>query len=382
MRSDDPKRLLAPIELGSVVAGWALSAADSIDDRGSLLYTFTSNDPAVPPLDILLSRRPDETRAAANTDLYALSFRNGDGSPIDSMPADLRAELVKVIRSNEHDTATPYEPWPRCVDVPVEPTLYLVPGHLGNVLDIGQRSGTTLSHVGMLFVEEGHADETIELLLQLNIAPGSHQIIEMGSDPARNREALSSFRAAVDDGIPCALFGVGEGTPAFCDVGSDLITEATRLGVPIRTVGGPSSLSLALMRLGRDVTDFTCLGRFEDRTHVDKVLSAVVPHPRLPVVLLADGRSCREHLPRILEAWPWRKLWLVQELTTEGEDVLALEPGQESAVLTALADALRIVVVIEPDVARIEAEAEQAERSLLGRVIRRLFAPRDHLPRR
>lgn len=376
MKSDDSRRLLAPLAMGAeICAGWFLSAADCVDDRGTFQYTVVSTDPSVSPINILVTRRQTEPDGLVHTDLYSLAFRSADGAVWEGDPHELESNLLKAIRRNEHSIPATTGHWPMCIDIPSAPTLYLIPGHVGNYLDLAQRGVLVLAQVRTLFVERDHADETTGLLRQLSIAPDHKTIIEMDSEPSNNREALAAFRDAVDAEQPCALFGVGEGTPAFCDVGSDLIEEATRLGVPVRTIGGPSSLSLALMRIGLDLREFTCLGRFGDRSHLDQLRARLPSGTDLPVVLLADGRSCRRHLGDLLASWPWTRVWVVQELTAEDEGVLVLSPGQGFEALQTLTDDLRIVVVIEPDVKRYQAEAEQARRSILGRIYRRPSLP-------
>ena len=234
------------------------------------------------------------------------------------------------------------------------PALYLVPGHLGNPKDISLRGFGVLAGVHNIFLEEGTLDVARVVLQELDLDPASKRWIELpDKDLARGEpEAVEVFRELVRRGEAACLFGGCEGTPAFNDPGSGLIREADRLGVPVRSIGGPSALNLALMRVEENLGGgFLFLGRLESAAHVDVIVQRVNgaapagPQGELPLVVFAFGRECRSRLPDLLARIEWSKAFILAELTTERETVYPLLPPRPAG-FDGLADGAPVVVIV------------------------------------
>ena len=234
------------------------------------------------------------------------------------------------------------------------PALYLVPGHLGNPKDISLRGFGVLAGVHNIFLEEGTLEVARVVLQELDLDPASKRWIELpDKDLGRGEpEAVELFRELVGRGEAACLFGGCEGTPAFNDPGSGLVREADRLGVPVRSVGGPSALNMALMRVEENLGGgFLFLGRLESGAHVDVIVDRVHSAPRsgplgeLPFVVFAFGRECRSRLPDLLGRIEWSKAWILAELTTDRETVYPLLPPRPAG-FDALADGAPVVVIV------------------------------------
>ena len=207
------------------------------------------------------------------------SVVDGLGVNIDS-PWDAKAKavsdaFVKQLKAQRAELQV--EPDPRQVrDQATAASLFLVPGHIGDPLDISVRAIETLASSGLILVED-EAESAIALLEYHGVV--GIEVATMDGD------AEGKIQKTLDQGLDVAIFGGWEGTPGFCDPGTEFISG---LDVPVRALGGTSVLATALMRVPVHVDRFTFCGA----VHQDKDLDCVSGEWRrgtLPIVLFTQG---------------------------------------------------------------------------------------------
>jgi len=212
-------------------------------------------------------------------------------------------------------------------------------------MDLSRRALQILAKVPNIIVEQGTLAGTRALLQAAGIDPAGKRLLELETEPGSSRERLEAFRDVVARNESVCLFGVAEGAPAFVDPGSGVIAEAGRLGVPVQSVGGPSALTQALMRLEEDLQEFLFLGRLESPSDVDRIASRARRLPDVPLVIFTHGGHCRVLLPDVLDHVSWTRGWLLADLTTDRELVLALQ-ANSALPDDRFRDDARIVVVL------------------------------------
>ena len=357
--------------------GWSLVAAEPDPTTAGVVLVFEHADERRVPFEILVTPRAGVRPVAATTGLFEISCRNSDDTTTEEDTSELVQKVLLAIEDNERNGPVHPQGWPSGVRLPPGPALFLIPGHLGDPLDLSRRSVMLLARIPIVFVERDHAEETRSLLGELGISAAGKTVVEVPAPGTLDQEARECLRRMREECLLGCLFGVAEGTPGFCDLGSEVVREAERMGVPVHSIGGPSALSLALMRLGRDLREFTFLGRVEDATDVARVRRILRSGIRLPIVVFVDGRGCRDLLPRIMSPHRWARGWIVSELTTPAESLHLLEGGRPSLPdRSALPDDARVVVILEPAEALID-----DVRGRLARGIRSLFDARSGFSR-
>jgi 16S rRNA C1402 (ribose-2'-O) methylase RsmI len=381
MQTDQEARaLVAPHTVGSEVApGWTL--ADIAFDRGGRAGRYAFQHASGQRIGFVARRRQEAPGPDSVEDRYLVEPSLPEGETLDPRAAPLLETVRDLVRRNDAARPQAASRW-RDLDaiealrLPDPPVLYLVPGHVGNPWDLGTRAVHVLSRTDHVFVEEGTAAEARRVLGLLGIPPDGKSFAELSTDPARNRRALDAFGEVVRSDRSACLFGVSEGTPAFYDPGSDLVAEAGRLGVRIVTVGGPSALSLALMRIERDLTRFVFLGKIDSAEDVARAADEAGPLPGLPIVLFSNGRALRAHGRAFLDRLSWTSGWIVSDLTSEREQVATFDP-RNLAPLDGLADGALVVLAVLPSrpdgaVARTADAARRTVSRLMAEGIRRL----------
>jgi len=338
---------IRPLEIGAVAAGgWTLRDASS-PAPGEIRYGF---DRAGGRVEVVVVRKDPARRGYATTSHHVVSYRWGARRPPAAVEA-LVGAVVLLVRANERrmdidatwlevdavGEAQSAPGPPAALSSPpsrlTEPTallsraaLYLVPGHLGDSGDLGSRALRILASVRHIVVEGGMSQTAVELLRLRGIDPSDKVWIEAW-DHGAEHPSIASVRGAYARDEPVCLFGVAEGSPAFVDPGSDIIADAERLGVPIRSVGGASSLGAALMRISVDLQEFMFLGRLETREHLERIARNAATAPGLPIVVFGYGRrECRPLLPELVRSvWsPGAHGWILSDLASDHERVIPM----------------------------------------------------------
>jgi 16S rRNA C1402 (ribose-2'-O) methylase RsmI len=336
-RKEQALHIISPLTIGKTLGdGWILTSAEETGEPGGCIFIFNNAGEKHGTFEIVVRRKQSPQECYAQTDNYTVAYRSTQESQLDMSRRDLLDRFIHLIRRNEGDVGlNAVAPGPEChLSISADPTLYLVPGHVGNPLDIGKRAVMILARVPNIFVEKGLADQACLLLRLLRIGTSNKTIVELSTSPAKNGGVYARFRRMIRKGQHVCLFGVGEGVPGFVDPGSDLIDYAEKIGATIRTVGGPSSLSLALMRVGRRMDEFAFLGRLKNRHDAARMARQIHPENIRSYVLFSDGRSCRRFLAKVFDASRCLKGWLVANLTADDEIVVPFHSDLHRALST------------------------------------------------
>jgi 16S rRNA (cytidine1402-2'-O)-methyltransferase len=127
------------------------------------------------------------------------------------------------------------------------------------------------------------------------------------------------------------------GTPGISDPGASVVSAAHRLGVPVRSVPGPSALAAALAATGFSAAPSSFLG-FAPRKGRDGWARAALERRETVVVFEAPGRVV-DLLERLATLQPEREASVCRELSKAFEEVrrdtlaaLATEFGARDAV--------------------------------------------------
>lgn len=250
------------------------------------------------------------------------------------------------------------------------PALFLVPGHLGEPLDLTLRALHVLAGAGLILVEANKLEATRALLDKHGIAAGPiAELDEHGSE---------RMRACLARGSNVAIFGVNEGIPGFCDPGKGPVMAAD---VPIRTLGGPSVLGMALMRVPAEIGAFTFLGTVHNASEARLAVARWCADD-LSAVLFSWGQSLPDLMERLQQCRrkPLR-LHLLIALTQHRERVLS---GSLTSLRHEVVESREpVVVVLEQDALDRPARwwrrlhnAAILQRTRAERILQR-FIPRD-----
>ncbi len=369
MSIEDRVKLIGPISLGETVAGeWEFAAVEPVPGRGASRFLFRSAAGDLPTVEITATPL-NERQTPIITERFAVGVRNADSSPVRGRSAELLDLVVGRIRSNERDVPSVGGMGEGSYELPPGPVLHLIPGHLGDPLDLSLRALMVLARTPTVFLEAGSVDGARQLLWQFNIDADSKDFVEIAPRVPVGPSIRERLTRLFEEREHACLFGVDEGVPGFCDPGSELVAEAQQQGIAVRSIGGPSSISQALSRLDVALWEFQCLGRLESVTDVRRVCRLCGDSVTLPVLLLADGRACRELLPGVLRRRRWSRGWIASELTTADEALISFDGRAESIPdHDILPDRSRVVVVLVPEPLVLDA---WGLRRLLKRLINR-----------
>lgn len=323
-------------------------------------------------VEIRIQPRPDATRHYAITRHFAVAYHAHDPLSEEAEVNTVVDRVVELLDREEGEQPS----WVPGTDFYVrwrgEPTLFLLPGHIGHPMDVGARTLDILLHVRDVFVEMGLQDEARSFMRSVHISDETRTFVELAKDPARNAEALRALHSVAREGRHACLFGVGEGTPCFLDPGIDLVGEAERLGMRVLSAGGPSSLSMALMRLGRGVDEFIVLGRLESPGDLRRIKHRIGRRVTLPVVIFTEGHTCPTLLDEILRMTHWSAASLLWELTTDEETHRELDlDGDVTFQLSRVPPSARVVAWLEPETKTLRRLQREIGRA--GRRTRRLL---------
>ena len=295
--------LLHPLQPGDqIVEGWYLQRVEKAPGARWVLKFGPAE------VSVILERRRIDARYAAESKHYGLWLDPKDNNRV---PAEFVSAHVEQF-------GEPDEPFRLLDERPVVPkrggpTLYLVPGHIGEPFDISIRAVHVLSSVNTVMVEPGSESAAQRALAMLGVRP--RQIA------AASKAALE---AVLETGEDVCLFGADEGVLGFCDPGKALFEG---LSYSIRTIGGPSVLGLALQRVPIDVREFSFLGLLHNETDRRRVRSRLRHFRRFPIVLFSNGRALRNHLAALV-AGAGGCTHLVGSLTRDRESVSRIDNAQ------------------------------------------------------
>jgi 16S rRNA C1402 (ribose-2'-O) methylase RsmI len=337
--------LIQPLAVGSDVAhGWTLLEATA-PTAEHFEYLFQHQGDPGQSLLVFVDRKVAGLRGYCSTSYYTVGYHSDPGARLAPSAQRLLDAVVRLVRANERAPQPPARPPAQAVATATSPTLYLVPGHLGDAMDLSRRALQILAQVPTIVVEQGTVEGARTLLETAGIDPATKRFVEIDVDPVTGRDRVELVRAIALRRESACLFGVAEGAPAFVDPGSGVIAEAVRLGMIVRAVGGPSALTLALMRLEENVQEFLFLGRLECPRDVERFAARAGGMPEVPLILFTDGRNGPAFLPALTDRITYARGWLLSDLTTDRELALAWAAG-DAAPFERLREDARVVVVL------------------------------------
>jgi len=298
MDKETALRLIQPLcEGGDVVDGWPLSAIkihhDGMDHRKDQIHLVFS-----PTLTLTISYRTQQ-QAALKTKHFSLGIRNSEAEL-----SKAGREIVSIVseRLQANDTVPPQH-WVDGLiqaDTPAseEAVLWLIPGHIGNPLDLSIRSLRVLKTVDLMFIEAGSqaSVEHIYALFNLGDLPDIFEITHT-DDPI-----VTHLQSGRDAGKTMALFGVNEGVPGLCDPGWQVIQALKHITPSLRvaSTSGGSALTTALMYTQHHNGRFVFHELFENTngTHpIIRALSRITPWEDPPTMF------CFAIGAQLLENW-------------------------------------------------------------------------------
>lgn len=312
----DPAALLAPLRPGEELAAGTRLATVTHTVHPSELRGECLELRLDPPLRITI--QPDDGGRA-----YARSARlcvriHSDGVLTQAQQAAVERICARVQANDPpppEATWTPERP-------PAEGTLWLVPGHLGNPLDLSIRAARILGDADRLFVEEGAQDAVAHIYRALMLGPPP-PITELPA-PADALEALLRQGAARRQTL--VLFGADEGAPTLSDPGGQLLRVCAGLeaGPRVRSLSAGSSVSTAQMRAPAEGNGFRFWGILAHTNGHQPMIRGLRWGLTLTRthIALATGAMLQRSWPQ-LRALRWRRgrLALLKELTRDAEQV-------------------------------------------------------------
>jgi 16S rRNA C1402 (ribose-2'-O) methylase RsmI len=175
---------------------------------------------------------------------------------------------------------------------PSQADLWLIPGHIGNALDLSIRSLRVLQLVDLVFVEDG-AQSSMEGIYEqfgLGQSPEVFALSHQVDDWNDVSEIVGQLERGHRAGKVMALFGVHEGIPGVCDPGWRVMRAVSHLGstLKVRSLSAGSALSTSLMYTDLCGVPFIFLGLLKPTTGHSafiRMLSRVTPASRSPSLM-------------------------------------------------------------------------------------------------
>ncbi|OGS40299.1 MAG: hypothetical protein A2506_07865 [Elusimicrobia bacterium RIFOXYD12_FULL_66_9] len=348
--------LVQPLKVGDLLPGGCrLVNARITDDHARIIYTLS------PDIEVVVQAPSPAQASLART--RHLLIRLDARSSAQLSPARRTSLAALIARIGENDTLSPgflaARAAPPSIRLPGRSTLYLLPGHISDDMDLGLRTLGLLSEIKNIFVEASSIEDLMKPLRRHDIPAKGKRIIPVdqngGRSGSRVPSALRHLRAGAARREDMCFFGAGEGAPTFCDPGKSIVRAAARLrpAIRIRSVGGPSALTAALMRTEEKIDRFTFLGiagSLQDLREASQLMRASL-RSGLPAVFFIIPTLDPAHL-----AWlqgscraPVERITLHCDLTSPDELVTHHRSWKEAArAYSRLPKGTRIVAVVTP----------------------------------
>ena len=292
-------RLLHPIQAGDEVApGVSLITVEiKRDERDFRRYTLHLVFSTNLKLDIRRHVENSHQRFAFRTTHFSAIIKH-----VDPRFPVLNKKAVSAIRAllKKNDSAPIVDELSRLNQPGPAPLpkvdLWLIPGHIGHLQDLGFRALRVLREVDIMYLEEGgmRAVEGIYDVFELGPVP---EVVEISTEPGVMEASLVAGHAA---GKTMALFGNDEGAPGLCDPGWRVLQAEQNIetDLVIKSISAGSALATALMYLDRRESEFTFLSIFRTSSGVVplfKVLDQCKSAPISPCLIsFATGTDLSE----------------------------------------------------------------------------------------
>lgn len=296
-------RLIHPIRVGEAVwDGWSLVAIDlrphEADFRRDAIHLVFSQG-----FSLAITHRSDAAAAFRTRHFNVVVCHS------EVVLSDAQKGILDLLRERiETNDTQPPRDWRALIGeggVPEGPArFWVIPGHIGNPLDMSIRSLRVLQTIELMFIEEGAIDDVRRVFERFSLGP-LPRIVQVREDEADIERQL---RTGIAGGLTMALFGAGEGAPGICDPGWMVLAALRRVGpdIQVRSTSGGSALTTAMMHLVQPNSTFIFLGLFKwDSGHVTLLdaLRYIGPLSReLPLVCFATGGELQREWSRLCRA--------------------------------------------------------------------------------
>lgn len=213
----------------------------------------------------------------------------------------------------------------------------MVPTPVGNLEDITLRALRVLKEVNLILCED---TRTSSILLQRhNITTplkAFHQFNE--------HRQLEHFINALAHGEQIALIS-DAGTPGISDPGFLLVREASRKGIQVTCLPGPTAFVPALILSAFPCERFRFIGFLPHKKGRQRMLKTLVDDSET-LILYESPHRLLKLLSTLLELMPNRDIAIIREISKTFEQVLRGTPEKLIAYFSSHAPKGEIVVVI------------------------------------
>jgi len=321
-------RLIQPLQEGDEVCpGHTLVSVDvhldgSRPRKDAIHYVFSGN------LSLILTRR-NNGQCAFQTPHFNMSIRQPD-----DVLSQANRQVVGVVKKRlvENDLQPPRD-WLDLTRLPAggspnDADLWLIPGHIGNPLDLSIRALRVLQEADVLFVEDGSEHAVAVIYEQFELGP-IPELVFYPEGPHEIHTVIDRLEKGRSAGKVMAVFGVDEGIPGICDPGWLVIRAASHLVVPlkIRSLSAGSALSTSLMYIDSPDVPVIFLGLLNAPAHtaqIIKMLRQVKRGSKSPsLIAFTNGQDLTDvWSDMVAVAKDIRgRLFLYKNLTLPGEQV-------------------------------------------------------------
>jgi 16S rRNA (cytidine1402-2'-O)-methyltransferase len=193
-------------------------------------------------------------------------------------------------------------------------TLYIVATPIGNLEDITLRAIRTLKEVDIIAAEDTRHTQTLLRHFSINTPLTSYH-------EHNERAKTGQLVARLERGESVALVS-DAGTPGISDPGYRLVLEATRRGIRVVPIPGPSALIAALSVSGLPTDGFNFRGFLPARKRERRSKLQELRLERYSIVVYETPHRLKESLDDIREIFGDRRMVMGREITKLHEEFL------------------------------------------------------------
>jgi 16S rRNA (cytidine1402-2'-O)-methyltransferase len=193
-------------------------------------------------------------------------------------------------------------------------TMYIVATPIGHLEDITLRAIRILKDADVIAAEDTRHTQTLLRHFSINTPLTSYH-------EHNERAKTGQLVARLERGESIALVS-DAGTPAISDPGYRLVVEATRVGIRVVPIPGPSALIAALSAGGLPTDGFNFRGFLPARKRERRSKLQEFRDDRCSIVLYEAPHRLKESLADIREIFGDRRMVLARELTKLHEEFL------------------------------------------------------------
>ena len=193
-------------------------------------------------------------------------------------------------------------------------TLYIVATPIGNLEDITLRAIRTLKEVDIIAAEDTRHTQTLLRNFSINTPLTSYH-------EHNERAKTGQLVARLERGESVALVS-DAGTPGISDPGYRLVLEATRRGIRVVPIPGPSALIAALSASGLPTDGFNFRGFLPARKRERRSKLQELRLERYSIVVYETPHRLKESLDDIHEIFGDRRMVMGREITKLHEEFL------------------------------------------------------------